>query len=71
MPEKKFNEYTVTYTVKFRTVVKVEEEYDLHDYVSDIDIPENEESKYVANSFEILKIQDSKGNILLDEPDGI
>ena len=71
MANKKFNEYTVTYTVKFRTVVKVEEEYDLHDYVSDIDIPENEESKYVANSFEILKIQDSKGNILLDEPDGI
>ena len=71
MANKKFNEYTVIYTVKFRTVVKVEEEYDLHDYVSDIDIPENEESKYVANSFEILKIQDSKGNILLDEPDGI
>ena len=71
MANKKFNEYTVIYTVKFRTVVKVEEEYDLHDSVSNIDIPENEESKYVANSFEVLKIQDSKGNILLDEPDGI
>ena len=71
MADKKFNEYTVTYTVRFRTVVKVEEEYDLHHSVSNIDIPENEESKYVANSFEILKIQDSKGNILLDEPDGI
>ena len=71
MDNKKFNEYTVIYTVRFRTVVKVEEEYDLPDSVSNIDIPENEESKYVANSFEILKIQDSKGNILLDEPDGI
>ena len=71
MDNKKFNEYTVIYTVRFRTVVKVEEEYDLPDSVSNIDIPENEESKYVANSFEILKIQDSKGNILLDETDGI
>ena len=45
-------EYEVTFSVEMKARVTIEGDEDLDDAISDIDIPENDQCKYVENSFE-------------------
>lgn len=50
----------VRYNVQYETEIEVEGEYsedEISDLLSDIEIPENETSKYVENTFECLPIK--------------
>jgi len=44
--------YLLKYTVMFETVIDCDDPEDFDDLVSNIDIPENETSSYLPNSFE-------------------
>ena len=51
------SKYLVTYSVKFVTEVEVPEGQNVEDVVSDIEIPENDESTYCADSYEIYEVK--------------
>ena len=48
----------VVYSVKFVAKVQPSEDVDIMDSISDIDIPENDQCKYVKDSFELISIDD-------------
>lgn len=43
----------VKFTVSYETVIEIDDQEDLEDAISDIDIPEGENVKYVEDSFEV------------------
>ena len=45
------------YSVKYRVVLDLEEGEHLDDKICDIQVPEDDDSKYVDDSFEIVKIK--------------
>ncbi len=49
--------YTVRYTVEFETKITCLPE-EIDDLAGDVDIPENSESKYVEDSFEIVSTEE-------------
>lgn len=49
----------VTFTVKYVTEIEVNENDELSDLISDINIPESHKTEYVPNSFEIVKIEEN------------
>ena len=51
------SKYLVTYSVKFVTEVEVTDGETVEDVVSDIEIPENNESTYCDDSFEIDEVK--------------
>ena len=56
--------FEVYYTVRFKTVVTVEDGEMLEDAIEDIDIPENERSKYVGGTMEVENIFDDQQNAI-------
>jgi len=54
-------EYEVEFECRFRVKVKCKPE-DLSDMVSNVNIPEDDETKYVEDSFDVFSIKDSEGN---------
>ncbi len=54
------NRYFVTYGVKFATEVEVPEGQNLEDVLLDIVIPENDESTYCDNSYEVYEVKKIK-----------
>lgn len=55
-------EFDVTFTAQFKTKVFVAERESLSDAVSDVDIPESKDTKYIEQTFEIDSVEDMKGN---------
>jgi hypothetical protein len=58
---------TVKYCAEFTTTITVNSNEDgelptIMDMISDVDIPENEENKYVSGSMEVLKVTDHDGD---------
>ena len=54
-------EYTVQFEARFKVKVKCKPE-DLADTIADLNIPEDSETKYVEDTFEIFDIEDADGN---------
>lgn len=54
-------EYTVEFECRFRVKVKCKPE-DLSDTVADLNIPEDDETKYVEDTFDVFSIEDEDGN---------
>lgn len=48
----------VTFTVKYTTEIEINENEELSDVISNIEIPECEGVEYVCESFDVLKIED-------------
>lgn len=51
----------VLYTVQYEAVLNIDDDVDIHgddfdDEISDISIPENKTSKYVADSFDVIAL---------------
>ena len=53
-------EYTVEFEVRFRVKVTCKPE-DLADTVANVNIPEDDETKYVTDTFEVFSIEDEDG----------
>ena len=51
------SKYRVTYSVRFVTEVEVTDGETVEDVVSGIEIPENDESAYCADSYEICEVK--------------
>ena len=51
------SKYLVTYSVKFVTEVEVTDGETVEDVVSDIEIPENDESTYCADSYQTYDVK--------------
>lgn len=43
----------ITFTASFETIIEVEDDQNINDAISDIDIPENSSCKYIDDSFEV------------------
>ena len=50
-------QYRVTYSVRYETVIEVEEGENVDDAVSDVEIPETEKVMYVDQSFEVVDVE--------------
>lgn len=64
MPTKQI---TIKYSVEYTTTIIVRSNDDgelptIMDMISDVNIPENEQNTYVANSMEVLKVTDQDGD---------
>jgi hypothetical protein len=57
--------YTVRFTATFETTVVVAKEQKLEDKITDIDIPENAQSKYVPDTFEVKEIWKGRESVEL------
>lgn len=51
----------VTYTVDYETEIDVSSLDDIDDAICNIDVPENDESKYIGESFDVVGITDRDG----------
>jgi hypothetical protein len=54
-------EYTVQFEARFKVKVKCKPE-DLSDRISDLNIPEDDETQYVEDTFELFDVEDAEGN---------
>lgn len=54
-------EYTIEFECRFRVKVKCKPE-DLKDSCCDLNIPEDDETKYVSDTFDVFGIEDEDGN---------
>jgi hypothetical protein len=63
----KMHKFTVTYSVKFHIEIKIPNLEALQEAVENIDIPEDGNSSYVGNSFEIVEVQDKNGRTIPKE----
>lgn len=59
-------EYTIEFEVRFRTKVKCKPE-DLQDAVTNVNIPENDETEYVEDTVELHKIENADGEEVDEE----
>lgn len=50
-------QYRVTYSVRYETVIEVEEGESVDDAVSDVEIPETEKVMYVDQSFKVVDVE--------------
>ena len=63
-------EYTIEFECRFRVKVKCKPE-DLADTVSDLNIPEDDETKYVEDTFDLFSITDASGRGVDESGDSI
>jgi hypothetical protein len=56
-----YKEYTVYFEVRFKTKVRCKVE-DLADRITDINIPEDDETEYVEDTIDLFSIEDKDGN---------
>lgn len=56
----KEQEYAVEFECRFRVKIKCQPS-DLHDKVCDLNIPEDAETKYVEDTFDVFSIEDASG----------
>lgn len=61
------HKFTVTYSVKFRIEIEIPNLEALQKAVENIDIPEDGNSSYVGNSFEVVEVQDKNGRTIPKE----
>jgi hypothetical protein len=61
-------EYTVRFSAVFETKVRCKPE-ELADAVGDAHIPEDNVTKYVSDSFEVIKVKDSLGKVVKVDED--
>ena len=48
-------ELTVEFTARFKAIIQVEDDAsdeDIHDAICDVDVPENDQCKYIPDTFE-------------------
>lgn len=50
-------EVTVRFSATFETKIFVEDEDDVDDAISDIDIPESEDCAYIADTFDVESVK--------------
>lgn len=50
-------QYRVTYSVRYETVIDVEENNSVEDAVSDVQIPETDNVTYVEQSFKVIDVE--------------
>lgn len=53
--------YKVQFSVTFETTVECDPE-DLQDAICDVNIPEDDETKYVTDTIELVSVEDENGN---------
>jgi hypothetical protein len=56
--------YTIRYRVEYETTIQCHPE-DLEDKICDIDVPENDGSRYIEDTFDVFSIQDESGEEIL------
>ena len=54
-------EYTVQFEARFKAKIKCKPE-DLADMIADLNIPEDDETQYVEDTFELFNVEDAEGN---------
>jgi hypothetical protein len=54
-------EYKVQFEVRFKVKVKCKPE-DLSDRITDLNIPEDQETQYVEDTFDLFSVEDADGN---------
>lgn len=54
-------EYTVYFEARFKCKVRCKAE-DLADAITDLNIPEDDETKYVEDTFDLFSVEDADGN---------
>jgi len=54
-------EYTVEVEVRLKTTIRCKPE-DLADLIANMNIPEDDEVKYVEDTFDVFSIEDADGN---------
>lgn len=59
-------EYTVYFEARFKVKVKCKAE-DLAGVITDLNIPEDEETEYVEDTFDLFSIEDADGNKVDEE----
>ena len=53
--------YDVVFTVRYKTEIEADSREELWDKISDIDIPEDENAKYMPQSFDVYSLIDEHG----------
>lgn len=53
--------YDVVFTVRYKTEIEADSREELWDKISDIDIPEDENAKYMPQSFDVYSLIDEYG----------
>lgn len=54
-------EYTVYFEARFKCKVKCKAE-DLSDAITNLNIPEDDETEYVEDTFDVFSVEDADGN---------
>lgn len=61
--------YTVQFSVIYETIVEVEEGQSLSDAICGLNIPEDEETKYVQDTVELFMVTDTETGIKIETDD--
>ena len=62
-PKRKEMKYKVQFSVRFEVEVECEPN-ELYDEISELNIPEDAETRYVGDTFEVEKVLDDKGEVV-------